>query len=64
MTVDQVKYVVTKYGPVLYVAGTVMDGGSMMHAHNSTDGDDIFVAQLSLNSGNINWLEQIGTPGD
>jgi hypothetical protein len=63
-TVDQVKCAITNDGAVLYVAGTVTDGGNMIDAGNSAGGDDIFVAQLSSVSGDINWRKQIGTSGD
>lgn len=50
------------------MAGVVEDGGTITHAGGTTTSsfgrNDVFVAQFQTDSGNVNWLEQLGTSKD
>jgi hypothetical protein len=52
---------------VVYVAGVVENNAGMVQGQDvlqSQGGDDIWVAQLVGDDGTVNWIEQVGTPGD
>jgi len=52
---------------VVYMAGVVADGGTVSHTTSSTISlgrDDVFVTQISADSGAVNWLRQLGTTKD
>lgn len=53
---------------VVYVGGTVENGAQLFDGsgtpQQSMGGNDVFVAQLDLNDGSINWVSQIGSVGD
>ena len=51
-------------GDLLYVGGVAKNGSSMDYPHAKSYGsDDIFVAQVFTNNGDIRWLEQLGSSG-
>jgi hypothetical protein len=52
---------------VVYVAGVVGNSAGMVQGQDilqSHGGDDIWVAQLVGHDGTVNWIKQVGTPGD
>lgn len=55
-------------GNKVYVAGGVQGGAEMILGPDVTlsskGGDDIWVAQLQVPTGTVNWMEQDGTPED
>ncbi len=55
-------------GDVVYMAGTVVDGGNIRlpksDSTSSAGGDDIFVANYKTNSGARNYVKQIGSSRD
>ena len=49
---------------MVYVGGTVESGASMVHGDSvkkSNGKDDVWVAQMHASSGQITWMQQIGT---
>jgi hypothetical protein len=50
---------------VVYVAGVVDDGASVIvNANGSRGGDDIFVSQINGEAGVVQWIQQLGSAGD
>jgi hypothetical protein len=47
-----------------YMAGIVEGGGTIAPGTTSYGGDDVFVLQLSLDQGEVQWMQQVGTSGD
>jgi len=51
---------------VVYVAGDVQGGASMVQDRTklpSKGEDDVWVAQLRVDDGHVNWMQQLGTSG-
>jgi len=54
-------------GDTIYVAGTVHGGASMVQGDTqlpSQGGNDVWIASLDKNSGQVHWLTQLGSAGD
>eukprot|EP00536_Pseudo-nitzschia_multiseries_P013240 jgi/Psemu1/34516/gm1.34516_g len=49
---------------LLYVGGTVYNGGTMDTHHKSAGGDDLWVIQMSTEDGSLRWIKQVGSAGD
>jgi hypothetical protein len=54
-------------GDFVYAGGVVDDNAGIVlgtDARLSSGGDDIWLGQFSSDTGGVNWLHQVGTPGD
>jgi len=54
-------------GGFIYAGGVVDDNAGIVlgtDARQSSGGDDIWLGQFSTDTGDVNWLHQVGTPGD
>jgi hypothetical protein len=54
-------------GDVVYVTGVVEKGAGMVQGQEtktSQGGDDIWVSQMQVSDGTVNWMQQVGTSGD
>jgi hypothetical protein len=61
---DASAYGCAVYGDFVYLAGVVKDGAAMISPSDPQQSygmDDLFVAQLEASSGEIQWVNQIGT---
>jgi len=54
------------YGRKLYMAGHVLNGGTMREStsEKSLGGSDVFIAKIDTEEGDVEWMRQIGSSGD